>query len=238
MEKAKQITRQEAAALGCYVYCYLRSGEAKTPYYVGIASTSTRPIDKRHSVPVPAEEARIRIMRSGLTWEQAGAWEQYFIARFGRKDNNTGILRNLTDGGDGALGVVPSEETRQKMASSQKGRKHSQETKAKMRQAAEGRAHSEETRKLFSEQRKGRPSKSKGVPKSKSSTQSMIRTQSAPSAAKLKVSVDWYAALPKLEKIRARRASKQRGIFGQDLVVYMQTRHDGEGKGRPKKIVN
>ena len=42
------------------------------------------------------------------------------IRRYGRKDNETGILRNLTDGGEGAPGVIRSEENRKKISKSVK----------------------------------------------------------------------------------------------------------------------
>ena len=64
------------------------------------------------------------------------------IAIFGRKDLGTGILRNLTDGGEGASGTVVSESTREKcrVASYKRktyggrpiGYRHKKETKDKM----------------------------------------------------------------------------------------------------------
>jgi hypothetical protein len=54
----------------------------------------------RHSCKVPADRTRIRILRQGLTREQANHWETFYIARFGRKVDG-GILLNTRDGGDG-----------------------------------------------------------------------------------------------------------------------------------------
>ena len=99
------------AAKGCYVYCYLREHD-RTPYYVGFASTSTRPLEP-HACQLPAYNALIVVLRSGLTEQQAFDWEKYYISRFGRKDLVGGLLLNQTDGGQGALGRIYDEETRQ-----------------------------------------------------------------------------------------------------------------------------
>lgn len=109
------------AAQGCFVYCYLRTADG-SPYYVGIASQWKRPMQPHDSCGLPRSKAHIRIMRTGLTWEEATRWEQHYIKRWGRKDNRTGILRNRTDGGDGRLGgfgrlgIPHDEETKLKIA--------------------------------------------------------------------------------------------------------------------------
>jgi hypothetical protein len=105
----------EVAEQGCFVYCYLRSrntsAPAGTPYYIGIASSYARPTGP-HTCTVPRNRARIRVMRSGLTREQAEDWERRYISHYGRKDAGTGILHNRTDGGEGASGLIHSEEAK------------------------------------------------------------------------------------------------------------------------------
>ena len=111
MKGLKPVDFKAVAAKGCYVYCYLRAD--RTPYYVGIASNAYRPTNKNHNCRVPGGKSlwRIRVMKSGLSWEDACVWEQRYILRYGRKDLGTGCLWNLTDGGDGVLGrVVPQEQ--------------------------------------------------------------------------------------------------------------------------------
>lgn len=121
------------AAEGCYVYCYLRATGA--PYYVGIASNARRPFGP-HSCGVPRKHPeRIRVMRKGLSWEEACRWEQFYIARYGRKDNETGILCNRTDGGEGLTGLVFTEEWRENIKKSRQLFVHKPEYREKQRRA-------------------------------------------------------------------------------------------------------
>jgi hypothetical protein len=83
---------------GCFVYCYLRT-HSNRPYYVGLGTRADR-MTARHSCKVPADRTRIRILRQGLTREQADHWEAFYIARFGRKVDG-GLLLNTREGGDG-----------------------------------------------------------------------------------------------------------------------------------------
>ena len=83
-----------------YTYAYLR--EDGTPYYIG-KGKGRRIFDKenRTSCSVPKDKRRIIFLKQNLTEEQAFIHEIYMISVFGRKNNGTGILRNLTDGGEG-----------------------------------------------------------------------------------------------------------------------------------------
>ena len=54
------------------------------------------------------------LVAAGLLWAFIKDKEKEFIALYGRKNNNTGILANMTEGGDGTLGAVYTEERRKK----------------------------------------------------------------------------------------------------------------------------
>jgi len=100
-----------------YVYLYLRKDF--TPYYVG-KGKGQRIHDRNHSINLPSPERRI-IIQDNLTELQSLILERYYIRWFGRKDNNTGILRNRTDGGDGVSGLMVTDETRNKLSAKMVG---------------------------------------------------------------------------------------------------------------------
>ena len=142
-----------------YTYLWLR-GDG-TPYYVG--KGSGKRAFKNGGRPARRPESRARIiLQYWESEEKAFEMEKWWILFWGRKDNGTGILRNLSDGGEGSSNL--SEQTRLKMGQSHVGKKHSEETKEKMRIAATGRhlgntfhlgkKHSEETKALFRKQRR------------------------------------------------------------------------------------
>ena len=127
-----------------YVYEYLR--EDGTPYYVG-KGTGKR-WQETHSVKIPPKE-RVRFVEDQLTEQAAWDLEMFLIAKYGRKDLGTGILRNLTNGGDGASGHIHSVETKIKMSKT----KTSENAKRKQ----EGWTYPDSARKAISEMQKGIP---------------------------------------------------------------------------------
>lgn len=60
-------------------------------------------------------EPKSIIVEDNLTEDKAFELECSLIAHYGRRDNNTGILTNLTNGGEGASGYVFTEEDKLKV---------------------------------------------------------------------------------------------------------------------------
>jgi hypothetical protein len=82
-----------------YTYAYLR--EDRTPYYIG-KGQGNRAYKKERRVKPPKDKSRIIFLKQNLTEEESFKHEKYMIAVFGRIDLGTGILRNMTDGGEGS----------------------------------------------------------------------------------------------------------------------------------------
>ena len=85
-----------------YTYAYLR--EDGTPYYIGKGSKNRAWRRDYHHCGTPKDKSRILILKHFEKEADAFKHEIYMIAVLGRKDLDTGILRNLTDGGEGASG--------------------------------------------------------------------------------------------------------------------------------------
>ena len=102
---------------------------------------------------VSKTDYRVEIILNDLSWEEACKKEKEFINLYGRKDKLEGYLANQTDGGDGGTGVIVKPETREKIRQFQisldkkgkPGRVWTQESKDKLANTIRGMKHSSET---------------------------------------------------------------------------------------------
>jgi hypothetical protein len=148
-----------------YTYAFLR--EDKTPYYIG-KGRGNRINYKNRAIKPPKDKSRIIFLKKNLTEAEAFKHEIYMIFVLGRKDLGTGILRNLTNGGDGASGHIKSEECKKKISETNTGMfagennpmhgvPHTEESKKKMSEAHSGVPKTEEHKKKISVAKSGVP---------------------------------------------------------------------------------
>lgn len=91
-----------------YTYAYLR--ENGTPYYIG-KGKNRRIHNKHHKIPLPPKNRRI-YLKQNISEEKAFTHEIYMIAVFGRKDLGTGILLNMSNGGEkGGCKICPTKKS-------------------------------------------------------------------------------------------------------------------------------
>lgn len=96
-----------------YVYAYVR--EDGTPYYIGKGCGGR--IDAPHRIGLPPKIRRVLLLE-GLSEQAAFEHEMALISAIGRKDLGTGLLRNMTEGGEGIVGI--SAATKEKRSASLK----------------------------------------------------------------------------------------------------------------------
>jgi hypothetical protein len=166
-----------------YVYRHIRS-DTHEVFYVGIGrlkdnkrahqiSKSRNPLWKNI---VSKTKFSVEIIAQGLSWELACELESLLISEYGRRDIGTGILVNMTDGGDGHAGM--SQECKDSISKKLSGRtvpgsiliKRAKTQKelwnsdeyAERREVQKQRAI--RLHKIGTISRKGQPSKKKGIP--------------------------------------------------------------------------
>ena len=141
------------------VYEHLRN-DTNEVFYVGIGVKEGRAFEKHGRNPhwhniVNKAGYTVNIVYKDIEHDEAKQIEILLIEKYGRKDLGLGNLVNMTDGGEGALGVIISEETRQKLSKANKGKPKSEEHIKKISEANKGKTLSEETRQKMSERQKG-----------------------------------------------------------------------------------
>lgn len=154
-----------------YVYAYMRE-DANTPYYIGKGKGRRAWNQHRTTkggIKTPDDNSRIVILEENLTDDEAISLEIELIKKYGRKDLGTGILRNTTDGGEGAAGGIPwnkgkswtgAGQFKSGVASWNKGIPMRESTKVKQRDKKVGKKQTAESNAKNSASNKGVPKSS------------------------------------------------------------------------------
>lgn len=155
-----------------YLYRHIRI-DKNEPFYIGIGTKQPRihnsiKAEYRRAHETNRKESyiwnnivnktsyKIEILFESNDYNFIKEKEIEFIFLYGRINNNTGILSNMTNGGDGFIGYIPSKEKIEKHKIFMTGRKQSQKEKQKRNDSRKGYLHSEETKLKISNSHKGK----------------------------------------------------------------------------------
>lgn len=107
------------------IYQHLRKTDNEV-FYIGIGNNIRPHIKSGRSSfwknEINKHDYIIKILSDNLEWSEAQQAEIELIKLYGRRDLGLGPLVNLTDGGDGAPGYVPTQEHKDKISKSCKGK--------------------------------------------------------------------------------------------------------------------
>ncbi|MDA9016538.1 NUMOD3 domain-containing DNA-binding protein [bacterium] len=106
-------------------------------FYVGIGKTIARAKSKNSRSEfwwniVNKVGYIIEVVHNKISWREAIDLETKYIGDFGRRDLGLGPLVNLTNGGEGNIGWIPSEIVKNKIGNSNRGKKRTDEYKKRV----------------------------------------------------------------------------------------------------------
>ena len=155
-----------------YTYCYYDPSRGMEPIYVGkgtgdrakshLSRKDHHPLTYRlRKMKSNGVEPIIKFLCNNVDEELAILCEEEAISKYGRRDLGKGTLLNLTDGGEGTSGFIPTftEEHKRKISLARSGQKlkpQSEETKNKRADKLRGTKRTVEQRNNISASKKGK----------------------------------------------------------------------------------
>lgn len=165
-----------------YLYRHIRL-DKNVPFYIGIGidssyyrANSKKSRNDHWNKIVNKTDYEVEILFEHDDYDFIKEKEIEFIALHGRSDLGLGTLCNLTNGGDGCLGLVHSDEAKLKMSIPNKGKVISEEQRKKVSEFHKGRVHSLESRKKMSEAAMGEKNHMYGKKISEETRQKKIKS--------------------------------------------------------------
>lgn len=124
--------------------------ETEEIFYVGIGKELQRAYQKKFRSNywkniVSKYGFDVEIIKQNISWEEACIVEIELIAKYKRKCDG-GALCNITKGGDGVVGIEMTQEHKDKISKSNKGKKRTDETKKKISISKKGISFSDKHR--------------------------------------------------------------------------------------------
>ena len=136
-----------------YVYRHIRL-DKNEPFYIGIGSDNVykRANDKKGRNKIWYDIAaktdyEVEILFDNISWDDACKKEVEFISLYGKKAEG-GLLSNITDGGEGTLGLKHKEETKQRLSNIFKGCKHTEDAIKKIKETSKRPCSDDKKKKL------------------------------------------------------------------------------------------
>jgi hypothetical protein len=130
------------------VYQHIRK-DTNEVFYIGIGKKQSRAYSKHDRSLLWNRYVNkfgydVEILHKDISWEEACDLEISYIKHYGRLNNKTGILVNLTDGGDGIKGYSHTNETKEYLRKLKIGTKLTPEHIEIIKSVNTGRIHTKE----------------------------------------------------------------------------------------------
>ena len=141
-----------------FVYRHIRK-DKNTPFYIGIGKNEDRAYSKSNrnlhwNRIVSKTDYVVDILFDDINYDIAKEKEKEFINLY-KRDCDGGTLCNITLGGEGALGLIHTEESKKKMGEPNKGKTISKEHRKIISKIHSGKKHSDEWKMEMSKKMSG-----------------------------------------------------------------------------------